>query len=95
MSTKTKFTGQAIGIADTLAKVRNDLADLNDVYFDRGYNSGAADPIVDDDITDSNKTAAEVAAMITLAQQFANFVNNSDVTTGDYDATLSAMRQDL
>ena len=95
MSTKTKFTGQAISIADAMAKTANDLADLTDVYFDRGYDSGGSDPIVDGDITDLNKTAAEVALMITLAQQFANFVNNSAVTTGDYDSTLSAMRQDL
>lgn len=95
MSTKLKFTGQAIAVADVLAKASNDLADLTDVYFNRGYDSAGADPIVDGDVSNLNKTAAEIALMITLAQQFANFLDNSAVTTGDYDSTLSSMRQDL
>jgi len=95
MSTKLKFTGQAISVADVLAKAASDLSDLTDVYFDRGYDAGGSDPIVDGDVSDLDKTAAELALMITLAQQFANFMDNSAVTTGDYGSTLSSMRQDL
>ena len=95
MSTKTKFVGAGISGADTLAKLARDLADFVEVYFDRGYDSGGADPIIDADITDLNKTASEVGNLVTLAQQYAKFVGNSAVTTADYGATISGMRQDL
>jgi hypothetical protein len=94
MTKKITFTMQARSDATTMAQLANSLADIVSVYFDRGYNSGGADPITDGDL-DGLITAAELEALITLSQQFANFLGNAAVTQADYDATLNAVRTDL
>jgi hypothetical protein len=69
------------------------LANLETVYFDRGYNGGGSNPITDGDA--SPLTAANYAALITLIQQLNNFLGNSAVTPADYDATLNTIRTDV
>ncbi len=95
MATKLTFGEQSQGEATTLAQVADRLTNLETVYFDRGYNSGGTNPIVDGDIVSLNITAADLAALITLAQQLNNFLGNLAVATGDYDATLNAVRTDV
>ncbi len=95
MATKITFATQAQLDATTLAQVADKLANLETVYFDRGYNSGGSSPIADVDIASLNITAAQLASLITLIQQLNNFVGNSAVTTADYDATLNAVRSDV
>lgn len=95
MATKIQFGTQAQLDATTLAQVADKLANLETVYFDRGYNSGGSDPIANADIVSLNITAADLAALITLIQQFNNFLGNLAVSTGDYDATLNTVRKDV
>jgi hypothetical protein len=95
MANKLSFAGKGKAIADALGKLANDLSDFNDVYFDRGYNGGGADPIVDGDITDLGITASDIAGLSTIASQFDNFLNNAAVTAADYDTTISKLRSDL
>jgi hypothetical protein len=95
MATKITFGTQAQNDATALAKVADKLANLENVYFDRGYNSGGSNPITDEDLTSLGYTAADLANLITLIQQLNNFLGNSAVTSGDYDATLNAVRNDV
>jgi hypothetical protein len=95
MATKITFATQAQLDATTMAQVADRLANLESVYFDRGYDGGGSNPIIDADITSLNITAADLAALITLTQQLANFLGNLAVTSGDYDATLNTVRTDV
>ena len=92
MSNKLTFTGAMKSMADTLVSVKHTAEDLDSIYFDRGYNSGGADEIVDGDISTLDVTAADVAAGITMVQQLKNFFENTAVTQGDYDNTLNKLR---
>ena len=95
MATKLTFGEQSQNDATTLAQVADRLANLETVYFDRGYNSGGTNPIVDGDIVSLNITAANLAALVTLTQQLNNFLGNLAVATDDYDATLNTVRTDV
>jgi hypothetical protein len=94
-SKKIDFATQCQTHATTLAQVSDALSDIETVYFDRGYNSGGGDELVDGDITALEITAANIGSLITLAQQLRNFVDNAAVTQGDYDSTLNVLRTDL
>lgn len=95
MATKLTFVEQSQNDATTLAQVADRLKNLETVYFDRGYNSGGTNPIVDGDIVSLNITAADLAALVTLTQQLNNFLGNLAVATDDYDATLNKVRTDV
>jgi hypothetical protein len=95
MASKITWGTQAQTDATTLAQVADRLANLESVYFDRGYNSGGSDPIGDIDVASLGVTAAQLGSLITLIQQLNNFLGNSAVTTADYDATLNAVRSDV
>jgi len=95
MSQKTQYAGQIRATATKLAQVANEAEDIVSIYFDRGYNSGGASPIIDDDVASENLTAANIASFITLAQQLANFLGNAAVSAADYDATLNKTRGDI
>jgi hypothetical protein len=95
MATKITWSTQAQADATTLAQVADKLANLETVYFDRGYDSGGGDPIVDGDVVSLGITAAQLGSLITLIQQLNNFLGNSAVTAADYDSTLNAVRKDV
>lgn len=95
MSRKLSFTQNLQGKISALAGAADELKNLYDLYFDRGYNSGGSDPIVDGDITDTEITASDVAAAITFIENFDKLLNNQDPTNGDYDATLNKVRSDI
>ena len=65
---------------------------LMEVYFDRGYNSGGANVLDDDDLADRYITAAQLASYVTLAQQLLALRNGEAVTPADYSATLNQVR---
>lgn len=96
MSQKITFVENRLqATANSLAQAIDALRDAETVYFDRGYNSGGSNPITDADISALGVTAANVASMITLAQQLIKFADNLAVTQGDYDSTLNVMRTDV
>lgn len=95
MATKIKWATQAQLNATELAQVADSLANLETVYFDRGYNSGGSDPIGVSDVSSLGITPAQLASLITLVQQLNNFLGNSAVVAADYDATLNAVRNDV
>lgn len=95
MATKLTFAEQAQVEATSFAQLGDKLADVESVYFDRGYDAGGANPIIDADIVSLNITAVQLAAFITLAQQVSNFLGNLAVTQADYDVTLNVIRTDI
>ncbi len=95
MSRKTDFGEEAQTNSTSLAQVISALNSLAEVYFDRGYNSGGADEIVDGDLEALGITAADLASTVTLAQQLENFAAGDAVSPADYNATLNKMRVDI
>lgn len=95
MSQKLTFASKAQERATALAQNADLIIDQISVFYDRGYNVGGVDPIVDGDLTSLGITAAQLTAFITLAEQLKNFLDNAAVVTADYDATLSVMRNDV
>lgn len=95
MGTKLTFAGQSRAIANTIASLDHDLEALDMVYFKRGYDGSGSDPIVDGDVSELDLTAADIAGMVTIAQQFRNFLDNIAVVTGDYNSTVSNTRSDF
>ena len=94
-SMKQAYCRQLQTDANAIASIRKVLDDRRGVYFDRGYNSGGSNPIIDADVSDLDLTAAQVGNWITLLEQLEKFFTNQSVTTADYDATLSTMRRDI
>lgn len=92
---KQLFAQRIIEQSLTLVRAINTASDTEQIYFDEGFNSGGADPIVDGDVSGLGVTAAQLAAFITLSQQLQNFADNAAVTTGDYRATLNGLRGDI
>ena len=77
----------------TMAPIMDGLDELDGEYFDQGYNGAGADPIIDADVAAYSITAAQFTNVITLMQQLQNFFANTAVTTGDYAATVNAVRR--
>ena len=71
----------------------DDVGDIENEYFDLGYNSGGANPIVDADVSAYILTAADITNGITLIQQVKNMGGNAAVTTGDYAATTNVFKR--
>lgn len=90
---KAAFIVELIRDAQALVAVTDKVADQEGEFFDNGYNSAAADEIVQADLDPHDMTLAEFTNYITFIQQLKNFVGNTAVTTGDYAATLNAMRR--
>lgn len=96
MADKNTYIQRLMDASTKLAQVSNDFEDLVSAFFDRGYNSGGVNEILDGDIsTGLGISASDVSSAITLAQQLANFLNNAAISTGDYDVTLNKLRTDI
>lgn len=93
MSTeKERFADNLLDLAAKLIDVMDASEQFENTYFDLGFNSGGADPIIDGDVSSRLITAAEVESFITFIQQYRNFIGNTAVSQGDYAATLNALR---
>ena len=95
MSKKLDFATQLQRQVTLIAQAADKGDDLVTVYFDRTYNSGGADEIVDADLTTLEITAAQLGNAITFFQNLNKLLNNEDPANADYDATLNAVRTDL
>lgn len=89
---KERFADWALELSQKLIEAMDDSEQFENTYFDNTWNSGGGDAIEDADVSSRLVTAAELSNFITLIQQFRDFVGNSSVTSGDYAATLNAMR---
>lgn len=95
MADKIEFAKKVQAVNTTIAQLFLDTKDLDSVYFSEGFDGAGSDPITDADLVSLGITAAELALGDTLFQQIQNMRNNSAVTSGDYQATVNALRSDL
>lgn len=91
---KVTFAKQCQDAATSLAIAADAAADLYSIYFDRGYNSGGADPITDADLEAHEITAAEISSFMSMAENLALFLNNGSPAQSDYDSSLNKLRAD-
>lgn len=85
---KVQFSRRAQDMAAIFSNLSDDIAALQAVWFDRGYNSGAADELTDADVESLGITAADVTGMITFAGALDTFLTANR-------GYLSKMRNDL
>jgi len=88
MSNKTRYASRAQDMAAIFSNLADDIDSLQAIYFDRGYNAGAADALTDADVEALGITAADVTGMITFAGALETFM----AANRGY---LSKMRNDL
>ena len=88
MANKANFARQAQQMAASFSALADDILSLQNIYWDRGYNSGGADPLADEDVASLGITAADVTGMITFADAPDSFL------TANW-GYLSKMRNDL
>lgn len=88
MSNKTHYARRAQDMAGIFSNLSDDILALQAIYFDRGYNSGGADELLDADVESLGVTSADVVGMITFAGALETFL----AANRGY---LSKMRNDL
>ena len=91
-ATKSQFITNLQVASDALRVPIGTWADIVNYYFKNGFNGGGGNPIVAGDLAGTGLTVAQVTNGITMLQQLANFFGNQAVTTGDYQATVQALR---
>lgn len=93
---KAEFITAVQEISTVLARTGPQFQWLFETYFDRGYNNGGANPLVDIDFPpELGITAGDVAAFITLAENVGNLLESRAVFVSDYGATLNRLRVDI
>lgn len=93
MAEKIEFVEKLRSLVDTIGAVMDAEGDVYQLYFDRGYNGGGADPIVDGDITSTGLTAAEVTSAITLLENLVAFFNGTSPVNAQYRVTVNSVRR--
>ena len=93
MSDKINFTIRMQELVTALANVQDQVPDDWQLFFDRGYNSGGANPIVDGDISSTGLTAAQVESAITLYENLDKFLSGTAVSQAVYRQTVNAIRK--
>jgi len=88
MAGKQLYAERGRALASIFASLADDILTWRNVYWDRGYNSGGADVIVDGDVTGAGIPATTVTAMVTFADALETFL----VANRGY---ISKMRNDL
>lgn len=99
---KLAWANEAKGLAAQMAQLVDKARDLHAVYFDRGYNTGGANEIVDADIEVTGNTASEIAGFVTMAEQMEKWVHGNHTAPADgslaaldHDQTLNKLRSDI
>ena len=80
-------------LATQLSKLHSEMERASDIWDDKGYASGGTNPIVDGDITGHDITAAQLALMITLINNFDKFWTNQVPTQNTYGDTIGALAE--
>lgn len=88
MANKNRYASRGQDMAAIFANLADDIIAFRDTFWDRGYNSGGADELLDADVEALGITAADVTGMITFAGALDTFL----AANRGY---LSKMRNDL
>lgn len=95
MADKSRYASTIQNKATEIAGLGSELQAIFETYFDRGYNGGGANPITDGDLVELGLTAGDIAAFITLAENFGKFLNNQAAFQSDYQSTINKIRTDI
>lgn len=74
MAGKQQYAERARSLAGIAANLSDDILAWRDVWWDRGYNTGGADPLGDADVTGAGVTAAELTGLVTFADALEVFL---------------------
>jgi hypothetical protein len=88
MANKTQYAQRGRELSTVAANLFDQVLAWRDVYWDRAYNGGGADAIVDADVVVTGVTAADITGLITFADALETFL----VANRAY---MSKMRNDL
>jgi hypothetical protein len=88
MANKQQYAERSRALASTFANLSDDIMSLQNVFFDRGYGSGGADELTNQDVAGAGVTADDVIGMVTFAGALDTFM----VANRGY---ISKMRNDL
>lgn len=94
-SRKLDFAEEVMDYCTKIAQNSDFGSNARDVFNDRGYDPGGADPILDDDVAGLEVTAADVTAAMVFFENLGYMLNDQSITEADYDVTLNRMRNDL
>lgn len=89
---KTEFVDEVLRLNRSCLELMEKLPEIEGAYFDKTWNSGGGDEIVDADVSDRSVTASDIGSFITMAQQLNKFFSNQAVTQGDYASTVNKLR---
>lgn len=78
-------------------QLRDQLSEMGRMYWARGYGSGGANEITQDDINASQELSpmvvADVGTFITFCEDIDKLCNNQSVSTGDRNTQIAKLRQ--
>lgn len=90
---KNAYLRDLIRVMQEMDTLFDNAPDIENEYFDLGYNSGGAREVIDADVIQWGLTAANIGSAITLIQQVKNLAGNAAVTTGDYALTTNIFKR--
>jgi hypothetical protein len=85
-----QFYSQIGTTASAIAQTFDDLARIYAVYWSRGYGD-----VTDDEIASHGITRAQLAGIITLAEQVALFRSGQATAEVNHNAVLNQLRRDI
>ncbi len=95
MASKLNFATQLQANITQFAQLMDRLGDNQSSYFDRTFQAGGANAIVDADVASLNITAVQVGSAITFIQQLQKLLANTAPTVGAYQTTIDQVRNDV
>jgi hypothetical protein len=91
---KLLFMVAVQGVATQLANAEEMANRLSRIYVSRGYAPTGTNPIMLTEAEEFGITPEQIAAFVVFADNLTRMYNNKSVTQGDYDTTLSVLRDD-
>lgn len=81
---KRLYIDNIVFFAQKLAEVESQSKQRFKEYFDNSYGVGSSNEITEEDLNTYHFDVPALTSMITLFEQFNNFMGNAAVVTGDY-----------
>lgn len=95
MSKKVEYTQNLQSLMTDLGQVMDVSSERVAAYNNRGYGSGGADELMDQDIASTGLTANDVLLMVNALTEYEKFTKNQAIIVGDYQSTINRTRTDL